>query len=203
MLEKGKFYRFVLVKKLFFLLKVFLFSQTLISYSLADVQKNIVDQLSTTETLIFDFNQKIADKEEEGNCFIKYPLLMKCSYNNLKQKTIISNGKTVAIIKKKYKKIYLYPIKSTPLSFLLQKEKIINLVKNTKPNESGSELIEFIFFDEKKNNIKIFFNKNSLNLDGWETIDAYSNKVIFKIKNLKINNQILDNFFKIPQEKDL
>ena len=39
---------------------------------------------------------------------------MKCEYKNSKQKTIISNGKTVAIIKKKYKKIYLYPIKKTP-----------------------------------------------------------------------------------------
>ena len=107
-----------MTKKIFFLLKIFLFYQISISYVSADLQKNIADQLSTTETLIFDFNQKIADEEEEGNCFIKYPLLMKCSYNNLKGKTFISNGKTVAIIKKKYKKIYLYPIKSTPLSFL-------------------------------------------------------------------------------------
>ena len=46
---------------------------------------------------------------------------MKCNYKNLKQKTIISNGKTVAIIKKKYKKIYYYPIKATPLFFILKK----------------------------------------------------------------------------------
>ena len=51
---------------------------------------------------------------------------MKCNYKNLKQKTIISNGKTVAIIKKKYKKIYYYPIKAPPLFFILKKEKIIN-----------------------------------------------------------------------------
>jgi len=192
-----------LTKKIFFLLKIFLFYQISISYVSADLQKNIADQLSTTETLIFDFNQKIADEEEEGNCFIKYPLLMKCSYNNLKGKTIISNGKTVAIIKKKYKKIYLYPIKSTPLSFLLRKEKIINLVKNTKPRKTDPELIEFIFHDKKNNNLKIFFDKDSLNLKGWETVDSYSNIVIFKIKNLKINKQIVDDFFKIPQEKDL
>ena len=192
-----------MTKKIFFLLKIFLFYQISISYVSADLQKNIADQLSTTETLIFDFNQKIADEEEEGNCFIKYPLLMKCSYNNLKGKTIISNGKTVAIIKKKYKKIYLYPIKSTPLSFLLRKEKIINLVKNTKPRKTDPELIEFIFHDKKNNNLKIFFDKDSLNLKGWETVDSYSNIVIFKIKNLKINKQIVDDFFKIPQEKDL
>ena len=174
-----------------------------INIALADLQKNLINKLITTETLIFDFKQKISDKEEIGNCFIKYPLLMKCNYKNLKEKTIISNGKTVAIIKKKYKKIYLYPIKTTPLFFLLEKEKIINLVKSTKPTKINSELIEFIFKDKKTNEIKILFEKNSLNLKGWETVDAYSNKVSFQINNLKINNQIVNNFFRIPQEEDL
>ena len=156
-----------------------------------------------TQTLTFDFTQKIADEEEIGNCFIKYPLLMKCNYKNLKEKVIISNGKTVAIIKKKYKKIYLYPIKSTPLFFILKKENIINLVRRTNPSKIDSNLIEFIFIDKKTNNIKIFFDESSFDLRGWETKDAYSNKVSFKINNLIINNQIVDDFFKIPQEKDL
>ena len=85
----------------------------------------------------------------------------------------------------------------------MRKEKIINLVKNTKPRKTDPELIEFIFHDKKNNNLKIFFDKDSLNLKGWETVDSYSNIVIFKIKNLKINKQIVDDFFKIPQEKDL
>ena len=192
-----------MIKKLFFLLKIFFLFLLTINIALADLQKKLINKLITTETLIFDFKQKISDKEEIGNCFIKYPLLMKCNYKNLKEKTIISNGKTVAIIKKKYKKVYLYPIKATPLFFLLEKEKIINLVKNTKPTKINSELIEFIFKDKKTNEIKILFEKNSLNLKGWETVDAYSNKVSFKINNLKINNQIVNDFFRIPQEKDL
>jgi len=192
-----------LIKKLFFLLKIFFLFLLSINIALADLQKKLINKLITTETLIFDFKQKISDKEEIGNCFIKYPLLMKCNYKNLKEKTIISNGKTVAIIKKKYKKVYLYPIKATPLFFLLEKEKIINLVKNTKPTKINSELIEFIFKDKKTNEIKILFEKNSLNLKGWETVDAYSNKVSFEINNLKINNQIVNDFFRIPQEKDL
>ena len=203
MWENEKFYRFIVIKKLFFLLKIFFLFLLSINIALADLQKNLINKLITTETLIFDFKQKISNKEEIGNCFIKYPLLMKCNYKNLKEKTIISNGKTVAIIKKKYKKIYLYPIKTTPLFFLLKKEKIINLVKNTKPTKINSELIEFIFKDKKTNEIKILFEKNSLNLKGWETVDAYSNKVSFQINNLKINNQIVNNFFRIPQEEDL
>jgi len=192
-----------LIKKLLFILKILFLYQLLISICFADIQKNIINKLTITNTLSFNFKQKISDKKEEGNCFIKYPLRMKCNYKNAKGKVIISNGKTVAIIKKKYKKIYLYPIKSTPLFFILEKEKIINLVKKTKPSKINSDLIEFVFVDRKKNEVKIIFDKKSLNLKGWETFDAYSNKVIFQIINLKINNQIVDDFFNIPQEKDL
>ena len=192
-----------MIKKLFFLLKIFFLYLISINIVLADLQKNLINKLTATQTLTFDFKQKIEDKEETGNCFIKYPLLMKCNYKNLKEKTIISNGKTVAIVKKKYKKIYLYPIKSTPLFFILAKEKIIGLIRKTNPIEINSNLVEFTFVDKKTNKVKILFDKNSLELKGWETKDAYSNKVTFEINNLIINNQILDNFFKIPQEKDL
>ena len=173
------------------------------SVSLADLQKNLINKLTAIKTLSFDFKQKISDKEEIGNCFIKYPLLMKCNYQNLKQKTIISNGKTVAIIKKKYKKIYYYPIKLTPLFFILKKEKIINLIRKNQPTEINAGLIEFEFIDQKKNKVKILFDKNSLEFKGWKTKDVYSNNVSFTINNLKINNQIIDDFFKIPKEEDL
>jgi outer membrane lipoprotein-sorting protein len=192
-----------LTKKIFFLLKIFFLFLLSINIVLADLQKNLINKLTATQTLTFDFKQKIADKEEIGNCFVKYPLLMKCNYKNSKGKTIISNGKTVAIIKKKYKKIYLYPIKSTPLSFILEKEKIIDLIRKSNPSELNSDLIGFIFADKKTNKVKMIFDKNSLELKGWETNDAYSNKVNFEINNLIINNQIVDDFFKIPQEKDL
>ncbi len=94
-----------MTKKIFFLLKIFFLFLLSINIVLADLQKNLINKLTATQTLTFDFKQKISDKEEKGNCFIKYPLLMKCNYKNLKEKTIISNGKTIAIIKKKYKKI--------------------------------------------------------------------------------------------------
>ena len=128
---------------------------------------------------------------------------MKCNYQNLKQKTIISNGKSVAIIKKKYKKIYRYPVKSTPLFIILKKQEIINLIRKHPPAEISTNLIKFEFIDKKKNKLKILFDKNSLEFKGWETKDAYSNNVSFIINNLKINNQIVDEFFKIPDEKDL
>ena len=187
-------------KFLFCILFTYLF---FVTDAFADLQKNIINKLTSTKTLSFNFKQKIAEKEEVGNCFIKYPLLMKCNYQNLKKKTLISNGKTVAIIKKKYKKIYYYPIKTTPLFTILNKEKILNLIKNNKPTKIDLNTVEFEFIDKKSNKLKILFDKNTLEFKGWETKDAYSNSVSFLISNLKTNNQIVDDFFKIPKEEDL
>ena len=128
---------------------------------------------------------------------------MKCIYQNSKQKSVISNGRTVAIIKKKYKKIYYYPIKTTPLFTILKKEKILDMIRNNKPTTIDSSVIKFELIEKKSNKLKIFFDKNSLEFRGWETTDAYSNNVQFSMSNLKINNIIDDNFFKIPKENEL
>jgi outer membrane lipoprotein-sorting protein len=171
--------------------------------SFADLRKNIINELALTKTVSFNFQQKVAEKEEEGICFIKYPLLMRCEYKDTKGKILISNGKTIAIIKKKYKKIYRYPITSTPLFVILDKDKVLNLIKNIEPNEVDSNTIEFQFIDKKKNKLIIFFNSETSELKGWKTVDAYSNNVSFIITNNKKNKQIVDSFFIIPKEDDL
>jgi outer membrane lipoprotein-sorting protein len=171
--------------------------------SFADVHKNIISKLALTKTMSFNFQQKVAEKEEVGTCFIKYPLLMKCQYKNINAKILIYNGKTFAIIKKKYKKIYRYPIKSTPLFIILDKDKITNLIKNIQPTEVNSNTIEFEFVDKKMNKLIILFSSKTSELKGWKTVDAYSNNVSFIISNNKKNKQIVDSFFAIPKENDL
>ena len=190
-------------KKLIFLFQIIFIYILFLSISFADLQKNLINKITATKTLSFNFKQTIAEKVEFGNCYIKYPLLMKCIYQNLKQKSVISNGKTVAIIKKKYKKIYYYPIRTTPLFIILKKEKILHLIRNNKPTKIDSSIIEFELNEKKSNKLKIFFDKNSLEFKGWKTKDAYSNDVSFIIYDLKTNEIIEDEFFKIPKEEDL
>ena len=191
-----------MIKKASIIFIIFFLSIFSVSAS-TDIQIKVINKLIKTNTLSFDFKQKISEKEETGKCFIKYPLLMKCNYQNVKQKIVISNGKRVAIIKKKYKKIYSYPIKMTPFFFILDKNKIMHLIGQNPPSKIDKNLITFEFVDQKENKLKIFFDKNSFELRGWKTKDSYLNDVNFTIYNLKINNQILDNFFKIPLEEDL
>ena len=192
-----------MIKKIIFLFQIFVIYFLSINISFADLQTNLINKITATKTLSFNFKQKIAEKVEFGNCYIKYPLLMKCIYQNLKQKSVISNGKTVAIIKKKYKKIYYYPIRTTPLFIILKKEKILHLIRNNKPTKIDSSIIEFELNEKKSNKLKIFFDKNSLEFKGWKTKDAYSNDVSFIIYDLKTNEIIEDEFFKIPKEEDL
>ena len=85
----------------------------------------------------------------------------------------------------------------------MQKEKILNLIRNNEPTRISSNIIEYEIIDKKNNKLKIFFDKTSFNFKGWKTKDAYSNDVSFVISNLEINKVIEDKVFKIPREEDL
>ena len=77
------------------------------------------------------------------------------------------------------------------------------MIKNNEPTKINSSLIEFELIEKKSNKLKIFFDRDSLEFKGWKTIDAYSNNVSFIINDLKTNEIIEDEFFKIPKEEDL
>ena len=189
-------------KKLIFLFQIIFIYTIFISISFADLQKKLINKITATKTLSFNFKQKIAEKVEFGNCYIKYPLLMKCEYPK-KKKSIITNGKKLAIVKRRYKKIYYYPLKKTPLFYLLNKENILNVIQNYEPTLINSNIIEYELTDNNLSKVNIFFDKNSLEFLGWKTMDAYSNEVNFLIRNIETNIPIKNEIFKIPREEDL
>ena len=188
-------------KKFYFILLATFFFLFLSNYSEASFKEKLINKLITTNTLSFDFVQTIGKKIETGNCQIKYPLLMKCEYPK-KKKSIISNGKKFAIVKRRYKKIYYYPLKKTPLFYLLKKENILNLIQSYPPRTINSKVIEYELI-ENSNKLIVFFDKNSLEFIGWKTIDAYSNEVGFIFQNVKTNIPIKNEIFNIPKEEDL
>ena len=191
-----------MIKKFNFTLVIIFFYLFFTNYSQANFKEKLINKLKTTDTLYFDFIQKIGEKEEVGNCYIKYPLLMKCEYPK-KKKSIIANGKKFVIVKRRYKKIYHYPLKKTPLFYLLNKENILNLVQNYEPTTVDSNILKYELIENNSNKLKVFFDKNSLELLGWKTTDAYSNEVSFFLKNTETNILIKNEIFKIPREEDL
>jgi len=194
MWEKGKFCRLKLIKKILLLLILFtLFGQK--SFSLP--KEKIINNFSKINNISFEFQQKIADKIEVGKCYIKYPKLIYCLYDNKNKKEMVSNGKSLVIKNNRYNKTYIYPLKTTPLEYILDKEFILNKIKNLEPKINIDKMIEFSITNES-NLVSIFFDSKTYNLSGWKTIDIYQNEVVFQINNLEKNININENQFKLP-----
>ena len=178
MWEKEKFCRFKLIKKiLFFLIVLTLFAQK--SFSLP--KEKIINNFNKINNISFKFQQKIDDKIEVGKCYIKYPKLIYCLYDNKDKKEMVSNGRSLVIKNNRYNKTYIYPLKTTPLEYILDKEFILNNIKYLEP-KINNNMIEFLIATKKKL-ISIFFDNKTYDLTGWKTVDIYQQEVIFKIKN--------------------
>ena len=171
-----------------------------ISKTYASPKEKIINNFIKTNNLSFDFKQTIQKnheeygnieiKEETGNCIIEYPKLIYCLYDGKKRKEMISNGKSLVIKINSSNNSYIYPLKSTPLNYLLDKSYLLNQLQKVEPNLIKNNFINFKIIKESKE-INIYFNRNNFNLAGWKTKDIYQNEVFFEIKNIN-KNQILD-----------
>ena len=173
-------------KKITFNLIATFFYLLSINHLKADFRIDMLEKYKMINTLSFEFTQTIGEKIEIGDCYIKYPLLMKCEYPK-KKKIIITNGRKLAIIKKRYNKIHQYPLKKTPLYYLLKKENILNIIKNYEPTIITSKEIEYEIIDENSNSICI--NSNDYISQSSESNYLISINVIYLYQ--MINNRMI------------
>jgi len=164
----------------------------------SSTKDEIISKIKLTDNLSFDFIQTIDDKNENGNCIIKYPKKIWCEYNNSNKKIIVSNGKSLVIKNQNSGSYYIYRLRKTPLEFLLDKEYLISKMNTQEPKEIDNKYLNFKFF-ENNNEINIFFDKTDLNLIGWQTEDVYQNLVITFISSIKINQKIDNKIFILPK----
>ena len=175
----------------FFLVLLFI----LFSFSLSANQKDqIITQLNNIDSLEFTFDQLVNEKLEKGNCLLEFPGKLKCEYFDNKQKELIINNRRLAITQKKYNKTYHYPISKSPFLNILYKDKLIEIVKSGKL-ELTEQIIKLIYLS--KNEITIFFDKQTLNLKGWKIIDQYNNKINFSLNIISKNDAYKKDTFKI------
>jgi outer membrane lipoprotein-sorting protein len=179
--------------KKIFILFIFLLPN---SFALGSVKENIIKNLISTQNLIFNFEQNINGKIETGNCIIEYPKKIFCNYNLKNEKKLVSNGK-ILVIKNKYGSYYRYPIKKTPLDYILDKKFLIKEIGNLEERIIDDKYINFTFFKEE-NEINIFFDKDSFNLIGWQTLDIYQNINITYLSSIKKNQILKKNIFQLP-----
>tara|TARA_B100001013_G_scaffold327090_1_gene240017 strand:+ start:43 stop:600 length:558 start_codon:yes stop_codon:yes gene_type:complete len=164
----------------------------------AALKDEIILNLEKTNNLSFDFKQTIGEKIEEGNCIIEYPKKIYCSYNNLNKKIMVSNGKSLVIKNQMNNSYYYYLLKKTPLNLILDKKYLIDQITKLEGRIVDNKYFNFTLINNN-NKINIFFDKQTLNLVGWQTEDIYQNLVITYIYKIKLNQKIDKNVFKLPQ----
>ena len=164
----------------------------------AAIKDQIIINLKKTKNFTFNFKQTIGKKTEEGNCTIKYPKKIYCSYNSVNKKIMVSNGKSLVIKNKVNNQYYIYPLKRTPLELILDKNYLINQIKDLEARNVDDKFINFSLVNSN-NKINIFFDNKTLNLIGWQTEDIYQNLVITYISEIKLNQEIDKSIFKLPK----
>ncbi len=180
--------------KKIFLIIFFIVSTNNVSASIKD---NIINKLKDIENISFNFEQNINGKIENGNCTIKYPKKIFCKYDLSNQKILVSNGKSLVI--KTLSSYYHYSLKKTPLNLILNKNFLLEKINNLKERNINDQFVNYNFI-ENENEINLFFDKNTFNLIGWQTIDIYQNISITYLSSIKRNQKLKENLFILPQQ---
>ena len=174
---------------------ILLFFLLFLNEASASIKENIIQNLKNTDNLSFNFEQNINGKVENGNCIVKYPKKIFCKYNTENKKTLVSNGESLVI--KTSTSFYIYPIKKTPLNLILDKNFLLKKVRDSDERLIDNKFINFSF-SQDENKINVFFDKNTHNLIGWQTIDIYQNLSITYIFSILKNQKLDKNQFSLP-----
>ena len=162
----------------------------------ASIKENIIKNLKSINNFSFNFEQNINGKVETGNCTIEYPKKIFCEYNLENKKILISNGKSLVI--KTSTSFYLYPIEKTPLNLILDKNFLSNQIHISDERLIDDKFINFSF-TQNENEINVFFDKNTHNLIGWQTLDIYQNLSITYLFSIIKNQKLKKNLFSLPE----
>ena len=176
---------------------IFLFLLFSIAEASANVKEKIIQNLSTVDNLTFNFEQNVNGKTENGHCALSYPHKIFCKYNLKNGKVLVSNGKSIVI--KTKNSYYLYPLERTPLNLILNKNFLINKIKNLNERILDNKFVNFKFF-ESDFEVNIFFDYNSFNLIGWQTTDIYQNLSITFLDSVKKNQKLSSDLFLLPKQ---
>ena len=179
--------------------KYFFIFILLISFtnSHAENRDKIIEKLQNTKNLVFEFEQNINGKIENGNCTIQYPKKIYCQYLQNNNKVLVSNGKSLVI--KTITSFYRYPLQKTPLNLILDKNYLIKKIYNLKEKIVNNTQINFTIL-ENDNEINIFFDNKTFNLIGWQTKDIYQNINFTYLSSIQVNQQVQKDLFKLPSQ---
>ena len=164
----------------------------------ASSKEQIKNKLDETNNMSFKFIQKIGKKTEKGECIILYPKKILCKYEDIYEKILVSNGRSLVINSKKIKNYLNYKLKDTPLNLILDKKFLISKLDQVEVVQENDETFSFEI-EHNDNLLNVFFDKKNYEIKGWTTTDIYQNRVETKLFNIKINMMIDEKLFRIQK----
>ncbi|MDC2999866.1 outer membrane lipoprotein carrier protein LolA [Candidatus Pelagibacter sp.] len=164
----------------------------------ASVKNEIKKNLEKTDNVYFKFIQKINNKTEKGECKLLYPKKIYCKYDDIYEKVMVSNGRSLLINSKKIKNYLNYKLKDTPLDLILDKNFLLKKIEEVQKINENNENYYFIT-SHHENSVTIFFDKQNYYLKGWTTKDIYQNEVETLLINVETNLMIDENIFKLQK----
>ncbi len=178
---------------------IFFFILFLNSNAHSSINQEIISHLENINSLEFKFIQKIDNNNiEKGECIVLYPKKIFCKYYDIYNKILVSNGKSLVINSDKIKNYYRYSIDETPLNFILDKKFLISKIYEAEDDKNYP--FYYVFNFEYENNIiKVFFDKESLDLIGWETKDIYQNLIQTFLSDININIKVEEKIFSLQK----
>ena len=163
---------------------------------LASSKEQIKNKLKETNNMSFKFIQKIEKKTEKGECIISYPKKILCRYDDVYNKILVSNGKSLVINSKKIKNYLRYQLKDTPLNLILDKKFLLDKLDQVEIIKENDETFSFNIV-HNNDLLNIFFDKINYEIRGWTTTDIYLNKVETKLSNIETNIMIDERLFRV------
>ena len=162
----------------------------------ASSKELIKNKLNETDNISFKFIQKIGKKTEKGDCIIFYPKKILCKYDDIYNKILVSNGRSLVINSKKINNYLRYQLKDTPLNLILDKKFLLDKLDQVETIKENDETFSFKI-THNNNLLNIFFDKINYKIKGWTTTDIYLNKVETELFNVETNIMINERIFRV------
>ena len=184
-----------MLKKISLLIVFFVISISAKAESNKEIIKKITSRIDDINNIQFDFIQTSNGLVEKGSCYLSYAKKLICRYLGDEQKEIIIKNNTLIVIKKKYQKIYYYRMANSVFATILDKKKIIKQINQIRKIaiKDNNFVVEFKN-NENAGSVRLFINKDTFNIAGWETAGYDQQLTSFIIKNSQTNVNTKEKF---------
>ena len=184
-----------MLKKISLLIIFFVISISAKAESNKEIIRKITNKFDGINNIQFDFIQTNNELIEKGSCFLSYTKKLVCRYLGDEQKEIIIKNNTLIVIKKKYQKIYYYRMANSVFATILDKKKIIKQINQIRKIaiKDNNFVVEFKN-NENAGSVRLFINKDTFNIAGWETAGYDQQPTSFIIKNSQTNVNTKEKF---------